>query len=308
MGQMGQIFMADHLKILVWVVVLCVVSLYGQEELRNHILCSNQATRDVLVMDVDGDWSKPESILWKWNPEGDPNIPADRLKRFNHIDETKVVNGGKQILVTSSTGGMALVDVATKQSVFTGYPGGSTHSADLLPDGTIITASSTGNFLMVFTRKDGEKTAHKTFKLEFADAHGVVWDKLLGLVWAVGKEAVICCRYNFDYENPQLTIVESFPLKPNPYWGHDLILLEKERKLLMTGRSMLEFDTMTGQYKQFLKRKSVKSISIHPETGEQLVQIPKENYWNDTVTLLNGDRKWTLPNNAKIYKARWFSY
>ena len=301
------LLMKCGIKQLVLLLVFCMISL-NAKDLRNQILCSNQATRDVLVMDVDGDWSKPESILWKWNPEGDPNIPADRLKRFNHIDETKVVNGGKQILVTSSTGGMALVDVATKQSVFTGYPGGSTHSADLLPDGTIITASSTGNFLMVFTRKDGDKTAHKTFKLTFADAHGVVWDKLLGLVWAVGKEAVICCRYNFDYENPQLTIVESFPLKPNPYWGHDLILLEKERKLLMTGRNMLEFDTMTGQYKLFLKRKSVKSISIHPETGEQLVQIPKENYWNDTVTLLNGDRKWTLPGNAKIYKARWFAY
>ena len=301
------LFMKCGIKQLALLLLLSMISL-NAKDLRNQILCSNQATRDVLVMDVDGDWSKPESILWKWNPEGDPNIPADRLKRFNHIDETKVVNGGKQILVTSSTGGMALVDVATKQSVFTGYPGGSTHSADLLPDGTIITASSTGNFLMVFTRKDGEKTAHKTFKLTFADAHGVVWDKLLGLVWAVGKEAVICCRYNFDYENPQLTIVESFPLKPNPYWGHDLILLEKERKLLMTGRNMLEFDTMTGQYKLFLKRKSVKSISIHPETGEQLVQIPKENYWNDTVKLLNGDRKWTLPGNAKIYKARWFAY
>ena len=301
------LFKKFDLKQLVLLLLLGMISL-NAKDLRNQILCSNQATRDVLVMDVDGDWSKPESILWKWNPEGDPNIPADRLKRFNHIDETKVVNGGKQILVTSSTGGMALVDVETKQSVFTGYPGGSTHSADLLPDGTIITASSTGNFLMVFTRKDGEKTAHKTFKLTFADAHGVVWDKLLGLVWAVGKEAVICCRYNFDVENPQLTIVESFPLKPNPFWGHDLILLEKERKLLMTGRTMLEFDTMTGQFKQFLKRKSVKSISIHPETGAQIVQIPKENYWSDTIIELNGDRKWTLPGNAKIYKARWFAY
>ena len=130
---------------LLFLVILCVLSLYGQEELRNHILCSNQKTRDVLVMDVNGDWSKPESILWKWNPEGDPNIPPESLKRFNHIDETKVVNNGKQILVTSSHGGMALVDVATKQSVFTGYPGGSPHSADLLPDGTIITASSAGN-------------------------------------------------------------------------------------------------------------------------------------------------------------------
>jgi hypothetical protein len=303
----AELFERRDMKRLILAVVLCVISLYGKD-LRNHILCSNQKTRDVLVMDVDGDWSKPESILWKWNPEGDPNIPADRLKRFNHIDETKVVNGGKQILVTSSTGGMALVDVATKQSVFTGYPGGSPHSADLLPDGTIITASSAGNFLMVFTRIGDEKTAHKTFKLTFADAHGVVWDKLLGLVWAVGKEAVICCRYNFDVENPQLTIVESFPLTPNPYWGHDLILLEKEHKLLMTGRTMLEFDTMTGKVSLFQKRKSVKSISVHPETGAQIVQIPKENYWSDTIVELNGTRKWTLPDNPKIYKARWFAY
>ena len=288
--------------------VLCVVSLHGQEELRNHILCSNQKTRDVLVMDVNGDWSKPESILWKWNPEGDPNIPPESLKRFNHIDETKVVNNGKQILVTSSHGGMALVDVATKQSVFTGYPGGSTHSADLLPDGTIITASSTGNFLMVFTRKDGEKSAHKTFKLTFADAHGVVWDQVHGLVWAVGREALICCRYNFDYENPQLSIVESFPLKPNPYGGHDLSLLKKENKLILTGRNVQEFDTMTGQSRLFLNRKNVKSVSIHPETGSQLMQLPKEKWWSDTLTEMNGEKRtWTIPNSV-IYKGRWFVY
>jgi len=38
------------------------------------------------------------------------------------------------------------------------------------------------------------------------------------------------------------------------------------------------------------------------------VQIPKENYWSDTIVELNGTRKWTLPGNPKIYKARWFSY
>ncbi|MBR4370242.1 MAG: hypothetical protein IKS92_04295, partial [Victivallales bacterium] len=115
-------------------------------------------------------------------------------------------------------------------------------------------------------------------------------------------------RYNFDKEDPQLTIVESFPLTPNPYWGHDLILLEKERKLLMTGRTMLEFDTMTGKSRQFLKRKSVKSISIHPETGSQLMQLPKEKWWSDTLTEMNGEKRtWTIPDSV-IYKGRWFVY
>ena len=86
------------------------------------------------------------------------------------------------------------------------------------------------------------------------------------------------------------------------------MLLKKENKLLLTGRDVKEFDTMLGKFRLFSDKRNVKSISIHPVTGEQLVQIPNEEWWNDTVMLLNGDRKWTLPGNAKIYKARWFAY
>ena len=75
------LLMKCGIKQLALLLVFCMISLYGKD-LRNQILCSNQATRDVLVMDVDGDWSKPESILWKWNPEGDPNIPAEYLDRL----------------------------------------------------------------------------------------------------------------------------------------------------------------------------------------------------------------------------------
>lgn len=288
-------------------VILCVLSLHGQEELRNQILCSDQKTRDVFIMDANGDWSKPESILWKWNPKDDPNIPPERIRAFGNISDTKCVSGGKQVLVVASGGGMALIDVATKQSVFTAYPGGNTHSAELLPDGTVITASSTGATLKVFTRIGEEKTPHKEFTVKFPGGHGVVWDQIHGLVWGLGADSLVAFRYNFDVENPQLTQVQSFALSKG-YSGHDLVLLKKENKLLLTGRDVLEFDTMIGTFRQFSNKHSVKSISIHPETGEQLVQIPNEQWWNDTVMLLNGDRKWTLPNKARIYKTRWFSY
>ncbi len=229
------------------------------------------------------------------------------LRAFNNMSDSKCVSDGKQVLVVASGGGMALIDVATKQSVFTAYPGGNTHSAELLPDGTVITASSTGATLKVFTRIGDEKTPHKTFTYKFPGGHGVVWDQIHGLVWAVGADVLVAFRYNFDVENPQLVPVQSFDLGKG-YSGHDLVLLKKENKLLLTGRDVKEFDTMLGTLRLFSNRCPVKSISIHPETGEQLVQIPNEEWWNDTVMLLNGDRKWTLPNKARIYKVRWFSY
>ena len=286
--------------------MLCVMSLFGQN-LRNQILCSDQKTCDVFIMDANGDWSKPESILWHWNPKDDPNIPPERKRAFGNMSDSKCVSDGKQILVVASGGGMALIDVATKQSVFTAYPGGNTHSAELLPDGTVITASSTGATLKVFTRIGDEKTPHKTFTYKFPDGHGVVWDQIHGLVWAVGADVLVAFRYNFDVENPQLIPVQTFDLGKG-YSGHDLVLLKKENKLLLTGRNVLEFDTMIGTIRKFSDKHYVKSISIHPETGEQLVQIPNEEWWNDTVMLLNGDRKWTLPNKARIYKTRWFSF
>jgi hypothetical protein len=286
--------------------LLCVMSLFGQN-LRNQILCSDQKTCDVFIMDANGDWSKPESILWHWNPKDDPNIPPERKRAFGNMSDSKCVSDGKQILVVASGGGMALIDVATKQSVFTAYPGGNTHSAELLPDGTVITASSTGATLKVFTRIGDEKTPHKTFTYKFPGGHGVVWDQIHGLVWAVGADVLVAFRYNFDVENPQLIPVQTFDLGKG-YSGHDLVLLKKENKLLLTGRDVKEFDTMLGTLRLFSNKHSVKSISIHPETREQLVQIPNEQWWNDTVMLLNGDRKWTLPNKARIYKTRWFSY
>ena len=287
-------------------VLLCSLCAVGQD-LRNQILCSDQKTRDVFIMDANGDWSKLEAILWHWNPKDDPNIPPERLRAFNNMSDSKCVSNGTQVLVVASGGGMALIDVATKQSVFTAYPGGNTHSAELLPDGTVITASSTGATLKVFTRIGDEKTPHKTFTYKFPGGHGVVWDQIHGLVWAVGADVLVAFRYNFDVENPQLIPVQSFDLGKG-YSGHDLVLLKKENKLLLTGRDVKEFDTMLGTLRLFSNRCPVKSISIHPETGEQLVQIPNEEWWNDTVMLLNGDRKWTLPNKARIYKVRWFSF
>ena len=287
-------------------VLLCALSVVGQD-LRNQILCSDQKTRDVFIMDANGDWSKPEAILWHWNPKDDPNIPPERLRAFNNMSDSKCVSDGKQVLVVASGGGMALIDVATKQSVFTAYPGGNTHSAELLPDGTVITASSTGATLKVFTRIGDEKTPHKTFTYKFPGGHGVVWDQTHGLVWGLGADVLVAFRYNFDVEDPRLVPVQTFNLRRG-YSGHDLVLLKKENKLLLTGHDVQEFDTMLGTLRRFADKRSVKSISIHPETGEQLVQIPNEEWWNDTVMLLNGDRKWTLPNKARIYKARWFSF
>jgi hypothetical protein len=38
------------------------------------------------------------------------------------------------------------------------------------------------------------------------------------------------------------------------------------------------------------------------------MQLPKEKWWSDTLTEMNGEKRtWTIPNSV-IYKGRWFVY
>jgi hypothetical protein len=44
---------------------------------------------------------------WRWTVATCPNLPADLRPAFRTTDECKPVDGGRRILVTSSSGGIA---------------------------------------------------------------------------------------------------------------------------------------------------------------------------------------------------------
>lgn len=273
---------------------------------RGAIVAAEQRTTRILLLDPQRDWDCDAAVLWQWEPLAAPEIKPEHRQWFHAVSECKPVSGGTQLLVAASGGGVALVDLADGGTRFYGYAGGNTHSAALLPDGNIVSASSTGNFLCIFVVDSFADGEGRTIKIDYPDAHGVVWDRRRQMLWALGREALTGFRYNFDKGNPQLTAEVSYPLPGGVVYGHDLWPVLGEDRLYITDHDKVSvFDPETGSITLFRQQPDVKSISRAAD-GRIIVTLPREEWWTDRVTLLDSGESVGLLPGARFYKARWW--
>lgn len=276
--------------------------------IQQQIILTDQSLNRVIIADVH-----TGNISWEWSAAKSNILPAD-VKWFNAPSDAKSVYGGKYILLNASGGGIALVRIADKKTVFYCYAGGNTHSAELLPDGNIVTASSTGNYLMIFrtdTLHFPANVYHKKIKLPFA--HNVVWDKKRNLLWSAGKNHLYSLQYNFNCAEPGMAVKDSILLPGND--AHDLFpIFEKDSLWLTTVDGFFKIDMATrkvapvnGTY-----NRNIKSVSSGPKGFPAILSIPKEQWWTDEVLDIRG-KSIFKKEGLKIYKARWrlpnlFSY
>jgi len=274
------------------------------------IVCTEQRKTEILLMDSTRPWDAPEAVLWRWSPLEAADIPKPHKGWFSNVSECKWVLNGEQVMVTASGGAVALVRISDKKVMFYALAGGNTHSAELLPDGNIVAAASTGNFLKIlippvpFTTPENVKEV----TIPYSDTHGVVWDRRQQLLWVLGGAELTAFKYNFDRQNPQLTQAAVFRPGPDDFHGHDLFPVAGTDSLFLTGvykHLVLEFNTVTHQFKTLRESAAdVKSVTLNPATGEIIYQSPSESWWTDTILSFDGKRR-TLPG-ARFYKARWF--
>jgi hypothetical protein len=106
------------------------------------LVLADQSTNRVIIADIAA-----RTIVWEWKPTG----TLSNASWFTNMSDAKPVLNNQYILATASTGGVALIRIADKKTVFYTYAGnGNTHSAELLPDGNIVAACSTGGYLILF--------------------------------------------------------------------------------------------------------------------------------------------------------------
>ena len=70
--------------------------------------------------------------VWSWRAADSPEIPADMHALFRTTDDCKPVDGGRRILISSSGGGVALVDRETRRASFFARVTNA-HSIEMLP-------------------------------------------------------------------------------------------------------------------------------------------------------------------------------
>ncbi len=278
--------------------------LNGQNALNNCqrcLLLTEQAQHRIVVVNAENGQN-----LWEWKPEIS-NVKAEHVKWFSHPSDAKVVYNGDYILTCASGGGVALVRMRDKKAVFYAYARGNTHSIELLPDGNIVSASSTGNYLSVFavdTLHFPENVYQKN--LFTPSGHNVVWDRTKNLLWSAGMNTLYSYRYNFNCRQPQISLTDSVVFKPTRTEAHDLFPVYGQKQLWLTDlANVYTFDTHSEALKQINAPAHVKSISSHSNGLETILTHPKQSWWTDEVQTIEGKRVY-YQEGLKIYKARWF--
>lgn len=290
---------------LVLVLVLTNHTSFSQQ--KKIIILTEQSQNRIALADADED-----KIIWEWKP-GQSNVQPEHVKWFNAPDDAKPVYGNEYILMTASGGAVALIRIADKKAVFYAYAGGNPHSAELFPDGNIVCASSTGNFLTLFkvdSNVVGEKVKKTTLPVAFG--HNVVWDKKQQLLWTAAMDHMKSFRYNFNCDAPGLTLVDSLTIPGTE--AHDLFPDYGTSMLWLTNISdVYRFDVNSKTVSNTdLPRDNIKSVSSGPSGYPVIVSQPKVEWWTDEVIDAKGKSVFKMAG-LKIYKARWmvtntFSY
>lgn len=258
----------------------------------------------VLLVDYGNSKDSIPEFIWSWDAHLANDLPEDyRLKKFNSMDDCKAVNGGQQILVSSSSGAIAILNKEDKKVLFYAEVPNA-HSIELMPGNKIVAAASTsekGNKLMVFDMDNPEVVL---FSDSLYSAHGVVWDESRNSLFALGYD--VLREYKIENE---------FHLVLNSEWeipgisGHDLQMAADGNNLFITEH--------TGAWVFDLKNKEFNKISHFPDaenmkslnqnkSGQFVFTVPEKSWWTYHVRFHNPSGILSFPE-MRVYKARWYN-
>jgi len=248
-------------------------------------------------------------VMWRWRAS-ESDLPEWTWQSFATTDECKPYSDGRLIITSSGgeslNGGVAVVQIPTGKTVFYARAPNA-HSADLLPGDRVAVAlsyQSNGNRLVIF---DLSKPDAEIFSTELQGGHGVVWDEQRRLLWALADyEIRAYVLGDWETVNPRLRVVYRQRLPGEG--GHDLYPVPDSSELLVT--TVLNCWLFDRDGRTFRKHpllgdvRNVKSVSVHPATGQIVYVRGEVQWWSERLYFLNPEKLIFVPGQ-RFYKARW---
>lgn len=258
----------------------------------------------VIVINSKASDKENVNIIWRWKVSDATDLPEGYQKYMIPTDECKPVEGDRKILITSSGGGVVLVDRKTKKSLFYAHVP-MAHSAEYLPDDKVLVALSTapgGNSLEVYDVKNPDKII---FKDSLYSGHGVVWMPGMESLFVLGyNELREYSLKNWNSEKPELQLMKTWILPDNG--GHDLSSVSDTRLVLTTTNGVWVFNIHEEKFSPFEllnQIKNVKSVNFNESTKELVYTKGEISWWTHNIYCMNPDKILTIPN-INLYKVR----
>jgi hypothetical protein len=283
--------------------ILILISCKEKEILQNDalVVCGDSK---VLIIDYPQKGDSIPNILWEWDARYSKDLPFEyRIRKFNTIDDCKPTADGSNLMISSSSGAIAVIHITDQKVTFLAdVP--NAHSIEMIPNNRIVAAASTspnGNKLMLF---DLNKPQEILDTDSLYSAHGVVWDKKRFILYALGYDELR--EYEISDENKFIKLKEwTIP----GISGHDLSISPDGNKLLITehtGAWMFDIE-----YKKFSKiynfpdAENIKSINLNKK-GQFIYTVAEDSWWTYNVKTTNPIGHLSFPN-LRLYKSRLYN-
>lgn len=274
----------------------------------NAVVLAEQSRTAILVMDMN-----TKKVVWEWEPLTG-GIPSAKRNLFKNPSECKPVLNNEYVLMTASGGAVALIRFADKKVMCFAECGINPHSAEILPDGNIVTAESKQGEINLFAVDMEKGTMVKKSTKKIGNAHNLVWDAKRQCIYTTGTinnagksvTALFSFKYNGDKENPALTNQKRIFTFENEKGGHDLFPVygETDKLWLTAEHGVYQFDMSAAQLAAttIYEVADVKAVGKDAQGNDYLLK-PTESWWAPCVVDGAGNEYFNLAN-SKIYKFR----
>lgn len=277
---------------------------------------------DEKLASAAGDYKS--GLLWTWIAREHASEIGRSIADDDHIDDAKPVDGNKNIIVTSSGGWAALVEIETGKVLWSAKGISNAHSAEVLPNDRIAVAVSDGVDAVKIYNRSTPNTVLASYYLK--SAHGVVWSEKMQRLYAIGGTSVQIYKLkNWNTSSPELELERTESSSGFVSGLHDMTLVD-ENTLVMGGNKAALFDMNTRTFTSlphFSSYAGVKSINYNPVTGEAYYTYAWSGYsegafawsthtirYTDDVYADDGgvDKKTIKVNDINMYKVRVFNW
>jgi hypothetical protein len=270
------------------------------------VALTNQGNSHLEVYDISDGKLDESSLVWSY-----------KMPYYN-IAGTKFRHSEKY-------GDVALAVCGNSYGCMVSYPEGkllwrteaaasNPHSIELMPNGVIAIASSSGGEVRFFTTdKNLSRTAAASVALE--DAHGVLWDDEKQVLWAIGRTTLTAYRVALD--GSKVTVTEQTDLRATipSDWSHDLapVYGNKDALWVTTGTHVYQFDKSTKTFRtdyaghEVLDRKDIKGVGNFDDGSFAFIYPDGafKTWTSQTAVFLKGGKELPLAStNGHFYKIR----
>lgn len=298
----------------------------AEDNVRKILVCGSNKVYLFNKELVNWGESYQKGLIWSWDCTSVERVFSG-AKSSSHIDDTKIVNDKRQLLVTCSnnSGWCVLLepDYSTPSDarlLFWTNSAPNAHSAEYLPGGYVVVACSTdgGDCIQLY---DIKKNNSPIASYPLGSAHGAVWNPATERLYAIGGTTMQIYKWN-----PSVPALEKErEVSTSGYVSglHDISLVDANT-LIIGGAKCALFNISTNTFTQVAHfnpsgLNGIKSLNYNPDTGEIFytfaVQGTSEGdyTWSShkvryTDNINGNDEKHILVNDINMYKCRVFTW